>query len=80
MSSWFNSKLLRPNVTREKTKVLYSLRHNFATGLKNKQTQESVVAELMGHEQATLTYKRYASDYDIAILKEAIDTLDFEIL
>lgn len=80
ISSWFNAKLLRPNVTREKTKVLYSLRHNFATGLKNQKTQESVVAELMGHEQATLSYKRYAGDYDIAILKEAIDTLDFEIL
>jgi integrase len=80
MSSWFNSKLLRPYVTKEKTKVLYSLRHNFATGLKNKQIQESIVAELMGHEQSTLSYKRYAGDYDIAILKEAVDKLDFELL
>jgi integrase len=79
MSSWFNSQV-RDHVTKEKTKVLYSLRHNFATGLKNKQILESVVAELMGHEQSTLSYKRYASDYDISILKEAVDKLDFDLL
>ena len=80
ISSWFNAKLLRPNITREKTKVLYSLRHNFASGLKNQRMQESIVSELMGHEQSSMSFKRYASDYDILILKEAIDSLNFEIL
>lgn len=69
--------LIRKEVSDNPKKVLYSLRHSFASVLKNKQVPHDVVSELMGHSHHTMTFSRYASSYDVNILKEAINKLQY---
>lgn len=56
-------------------KVLYSLRHTFATNLIAKGVQPEIVSELMGHAHNTMTLNRYVKGFPTATLKSAIDTL-----
>jgi len=67
--------LIRNHISDDKRKVLYSLRHSFATDIKNNKVEPTVISELMGHSHQTMTLQRYASGYDVKILKEAIETL-----
>ncbi len=69
------NELIRSHISDDKRKVLYSLRHSFATDLKNNRIDPNVISELMGHSHQTMTLQRYASSYDVHILKEAIETL-----
>lgn len=68
--------LIRSYISDDKRKVLYSLRHSFATDLKNKRIDPNIISELMGHSHQTMTLKRYASAYNVHILKEAVESLD----
>ena len=70
------NELIRSHISDDKRKVLYSLRHSFATDLKNNRIDPNVISELMGHSHQTMTLQRYASSYDVHILKEAIETLN----
>ena len=67
--------IIREQISEDSRKVLYSLRHSFASHLKNNKVEPTVISELMGHSHQTMTLQRYASSYDVEILKEAIDTL-----
>lgn len=67
--------LIRENISEDNRKVLYSLRHSFATVMKNNRVEPTVISELMGHSHQTMTLSRYASKYDVSILKEAIETI-----
>jgi len=67
--------LIREQISKDTRKVLYSLRHSFATDMKNKEVEPSVISELMGHSHETITLQRYAKSYDVRILKEAIEKL-----
>ncbi|MGB2553350.1 tyrosine-type recombinase/integrase [Campylobacter sp. MOP51] len=71
------NKLIREHISDDSRKVLYSLRHSFATILKYKGIQQEVIAELMGHTHGGMTFGRYAGRYPVATLKEAIDTIEF---
>jgi len=68
---------LRGRVTDNPKKVMYSLRHSFATELKYSKADPLVISELMGHSHEGMTMGRYASRYPVEILKEAIDHLDY---
>lgn len=73
------NELINEYISDEPTKVLYSLRHSFATYLKRKGIEENIVAELMGHSRGTtLSYTRYAGDSSLSILKENINKLDYK--
>lgn len=67
--------LIRANISDDKKKVLYSLRHNFASVLKNNEVEHTIISELMGHSHQTMTLQRYASRYDVKILKNAIELI-----
>jgi len=69
--------IIREYISSDEKKVLYSLRHSFATELKNKLVAHEVISELMGHSHGTMTFGRYAGAYDVSILKEAIDKLNY---
>lgn len=69
--------LIREHISQDDRKVLYSLRHSFATTLKNKMIQPEVISEILGHSHTGITLKRYASSYDVNILKGAIEKLEF---
>ena len=67
--------IIREHISEDQRKVLYSLRHSLATDLKNNKVEPTVISELMGHSHQTMTLQRYASGYDVKILKEAVETL-----
>jgi integrase len=69
--------IIRKEISDDPKKVLYSLRHSFATILKNNRVQPEIIFELMGHSHQTMTFSRYANKYDIEILREAINKLQY---
>lgn len=75
--SHYFTNYLKPKISASNKKVLYSLRHTFATQLKYAKVDPIVISELMGHSHEGMTMGRYASRYPIEILKEAIDKLEF---
>lgn len=74
LSKIINS-IIREHISNDNRKVLYSLRHSFATTLKNLRVEHTIISELMGHSHQGMTFGRYAKAYDIGILKEAIEKL-----
>lgn len=74
LSKIINS-IIREHISNDNRKVLYSLRHSFATTLKNLRVEHTIISELMGHSHQGMTFGRYAKAYDIEILKESIEKL-----
>ncbi len=74
------NQLINQHISKDKTKVLYSLRHSFATYLKEAMVVESLTAELMGHSRGkTMSYGRYAGSYSLEIMRDTINKLDYSI-
>ena len=71
------NRVIREHITADSRKVLYSLRHSFATELKARGVEPLMITELMGHSRGNMTFSRYAGNYPVKTLKEAIETLDF---
>nr|WP_314180824.1 tyrosine-type recombinase/integrase [uncultured Campylobacter sp.] len=71
------NKVIREHISADGRKVLYSLRHSFATELKTRGVEPLMITELMGHSRGSMTFSRYAGNYPVKTLKEAIETLDF---
>jgi integrase len=64
-------------ITDNPRKTLYSYRHTLATQLKYAEVNPLVISEILGHSHEGMTMGRYASRYPVAVLKEAIDKLEF---
>lgn len=58
---------------------LHSLRGNFATALHDAGVPESIANELLGHENATMSYSRYSKGVSIKTLAEAIGKIEFGV-
>lgn len=67
----------RKFVTNDTKKVFHSLRHNVANCLKQKGAQESLVAEIMGHSLAGMSFGRYGKAFNPEILLENLMKLDY---
>jgi len=68
---------IKPKISSNNKKVLYSLRHTFATQLKYADVNPIVISELLGHSHEGMTMGRYANRYPINVLKDSIDKLEF---
>lgn len=68
---------IKDKISDNPRKVLYSLRHTFATQLKHTSVDPLVISELMGHAHGGMTMGRYADRFPVEVLKEAIDKLEF---
>lgn len=68
---------IKPHLTDNPRKTLYSYRHTLATQLKYADVNPIVISEILGHSHEGMTLGRYASKYPLEVLKEAIDRLDF---
>ncbi len=79
ISSYFN-KTIKPMVTDNPNKVMYSFRSLVATELKRAEVNMDKVSELLGHsyENSTMTKEVYARGYTIAQLQIAINNLNYE--
>ena len=62
----------REYVTQDKRKVFHSFRHSFANKLKQQGVAESLIAELMGHKNHSITTGRYGKRYEPQVLLDAL--------
>lgn len=77
-SKWFADFNDR-HITADRKKVFHSLRHNFSTALKAANVQESTIAELMGHENPSITTGRYGKRLEPDKLLAELRKLDYGI-
>jgi integrase len=79
-SRWFCDWWLRKHKgIRDKRIVLYSVRHSVATELKRKGVEESLIAELLGHSNGSMTTGRYGKRYQVEQLARAVELLPWEV-
>ncbi len=78
ISSYFN-KTIKPLITNNSNKIMYSFRHTVATKLKRAEIDMDMVAELLGHsyQNITMTKEVYAGNFTIVQLQKAINNLNF---
>ena len=79
LSSYFN-KVIKPKISDNPNKVMYSFRHTVATELKRAEVNMDMVSEVLGHsyENSTMTKEVYASGYTLTQLQTAINHLNYE--
>lgn len=58
-------------------KSLHSFRHTFATILKRSGVNESLAAEVLGHQHGGITYDRYGGGFLSETLKGAVELISF---
>mgnify|MGYP002633325525 CR=1 FL=1 len=75
ISRYTNRKIKELNLQNSSKKSLYSLRHSFATELIEKGVEHSIVSQLLGHSNHSMTLSRYSSGYSVHQLKEAVEIL-----
>jgi integrase len=76
LTTWF-SRYRRSVGIDDKRRTFHSMRHNFRQGLSEAGVQDSVVSDLMGHADSSMTHGRYGSRASVARLRDAIELLDF---
>ena len=82
-SNWFlgNTEavgFLRKHITKDDKKDFHSFRHTFINTLKQLDVAEVKISELVGHTNSSMTSGRYGKRYEIAKMKETIDSLHYE--
>ncbi|WP_169308690.1 site-specific integrase [Citrifermentans bemidjiense] len=69
----------RKYITNDPLKTFHSFRHTFANSLKQQGVQESLIAEILGHTNPSITTGRYGKRFQPRVLLEAIKKLEFEL-
>ena len=59
--------------------IVLSLRHTVLKSLKQFGVEATIISEILGYTNKSITMPVYSSSYSLVILKEAIEKLDFEI-
>lgn len=77
--SVLNQRYKRKYITSDRRKVFHSFRHNFCDNLKQWGVEESIIAELVGHSNQSITAGRYGKRYRPEKLLKAIRHLDYGI-
>jgi integrase len=78
LGRWFNASLLRKQLAITDTAlVFHSIRHTVANRLRNERVPEATIKDILGHSHSDVTMSVYATDLDKAIMKEAIEKLDY---
>jgi len=67
----------REQVTTDPLKTLHSMRHSFADTLKQFGVQETLISELMGHANSSITTGRYGKRCQAKVLFEEIRRIDY---
>jgi len=87
VSRWFNDNYKHKcNIVADKGKqlVFHSFRHTFitvlgSTSINKSPVEDRIIYELVGHESGKVTHSTYGHGHTLAILKQAIDAIDFGI-
>jgi len=72
-SRWFNETWLRKvkGITDPKL-VLYSIRHSVATQLKHAGVEESMIAQILGHANPSMTTGRYGKEFPVEAMYKTL--------
>ena len=57
----------------------YSFRHTFIDAMKQQEIDESIVAQMVGHEVSSITFGRYGKKYPISLLMKKIKKIDYRL-
>jgi integrase len=76
LTSWF-PRYRRSVGVSDKRKSFHSLRHTFRQRLADQDVQDSVLSDLLGHVDETMTHGRYGSRANVTRLRDAVERLDF---
>ena len=81
-SKWINRHAIKPlkkagKIRDDPRLVLYSLRHSVTTQLKHKGVAESLIAELVGHTNSSMTTGRYGKRYPVEQLKGVVEKISW---
>jgi integrase len=71
IGKWFQ-RFNRQYITDDPLKCFHSLRHSFADSLKQAGTQETIIGELLGHANSSISTGRYGKKYKPEILYKAV--------
>jgi integrase len=77
VSKWINRRIDQA-IGSDRKKVAHSWRHTIATKLKNQDVPEYVIAEIVGHENDSITTGRYGKRVDVARLRKALELMKFK--
>lgn len=78
MSKWYG-RFNRRVITKNRKKVFHSFRHCVANDLKQRKVEGSIISELLGHSQASITMSRYGKSYEPRVMLDALTTLDYGV-
>jgi integrase len=74
LGNWYG-RFNRKHITDDPLKTFHSLRHTFADTLKQLGCQESLISELMGHVNESITTGRYGKRYQPKVLLETVSMI-----
>ena len=69
----------RKFVTEDKKKTFHSTRHVFINFLKQHDISETIIKELVGHSDQSITTGLYGKSYNVKLLYETIQRIDYEV-
>lgn len=76
--NWWSEYFNRQYVTTDPLKCFHSFRHTVADTLKQKGVQESIISELLGHANDSITMARYGKRYQPKVLLEVVSRIDYQ--
>lgn len=79
-SNWFlRDGFLRTYMTKDRKKTFHSFRHTFVNALKQLEVQEVIIAEIVGHENASITTGRYGKKFKPEKYLEKMLLIDYGV-
>lgn len=76
LGRWFNESLLRKNLKIDSPAlVFHSIRHTVAQQLRNNKISEATIKEIIGHSQDGVLLNVYATQLDLKVMQDALETL-----
>jgi integrase len=77
---FFNRQYLRKELGITNPKLVsYSLRHTVTTKLLHAGVSESLISQLVGHANNSMTSGRYGKEFPIELMAEALEKLDWSV-
>lgn len=78
VSKWFTRARRNAGVVDSKT-VVHSFRHNLGSALRGAGVNESIVADILGHDDRTVSFRVYSEGAAVKPLHEAICQVDYGV-
>jgi integrase len=74
---WFQ-RTNRSKITTNPKKTFHSFRHSFTDNLKQKEINGQLISEIVGHSTDSITMNRYGKSYNLRIMLDAMNQLDYD--